>query len=219
MKRGQITNCPVILGTATPSLETLANALAGRYQHHRLTERATKAELPKMRLVDTRGLALTAGLSDQAIESIKRTIMRGEQALLFLNKRGFARSVQCEDCGWTAECQNCDSTMAVHRAPPQLKCHHCLSHRPTPRSCDHCNSIRLTSKGIGTEQLEAFLRQKISDTPLFRVDSDSVSSLSALNELLNNIQQAPSAILLGTQNALKGPSLPPRYLRGHRGLR
>ena len=208
VKRGQISNCPVILGTATPSLETLANALAGRYRHHRLTERATKAELPKMRLVDTRGLALTAGLSDQVIETIQRTIMRGEQALLFLNKRGFARSVQCEDCGWTAECQNCDSAMAVHRAPPQLKCHHCLSHRPAPRSCDHCNSIRLTSKGIGTEQLEAFLRQKVSDAPLFRVDSDSVSSLPALNELLSNIQQAPSAILLGTQMLSKGHHFP-----------
>ncbi|REJ70411.1 MAG: primosomal protein N', partial [Proteobacteria bacterium] len=133
VKRGQVCSCPVILGTATPSLETLANAQAGRYQHHRLTERATKAALPTMRLVDTRGLALTAGLSDQAIETIERTIVRGEQALLFLNKRGFARSIQCEDCGWTAECKNCDSTMAVHRAPPQLNCHHCLSHRPTPR--------------------------------------------------------------------------------------
>ena len=208
VKRGQVSNCPVILGTATPSLETLANARAGRYQHHRLTERATKADLPKMRLVDTRGLALTAGLSDQAIETIQRTIMRGEQALLFLNKRGFARSIQCEDCGWTAECQNCDSTMAVHRAPPQLNCHHCLSHRPTPRSCDHCNSIRLTSKGVGTEQLEAFLRQTVSDAPLFRVDSDSVSSLPALNELLSNIQQAPSAILLGTQMLSKGHHFP-----------
>ena len=208
VKRGQVSNCPVILGTATPSLETLANARAGRYQHHRLTERATKADLPKMRLVDTRGLALTAGLSDQVIETIQRTIMRGEQALLFLNKRGFARSIQCEDCGWTAECQNCDSTMAVHRAPPQLNCHHCLSHRPTPRSCDHCNSIRLTSKGVGTEQLEAFSRQTVSDAPLFRVDSDSVSSLPALNELLSNIQQAPSAILLGTQMLSKGHHFP-----------
>ena len=208
VKRGQVCSCPVILGTATPSLETLANALAGRYQHHRLTERATKAELPKMRLVDTRGLALTAGLSDQAIETIERTIMRGEQALLFLNKRGFARSIQCEDCGWTAECKNCDSTMAVHKSPPQLNCHHCLSYRPTPRSCDHCNSIRLTSKGVGTEQLEAFLRQKISDAPLFRVDSDSVSSLPALNELLSNIQQARSAVLLGTQMLSKGHHFP-----------
>ena len=208
VKRGQVCSCPVILGTATPSLETLANAQARRYQHHRLTERATKAALPTMKLVDTRGLALTAGLSDQAIEKIERTIVRGEQALLFLNKRGFARSIRCEDCGWTAECKNCDSTMAVHRAPPQLNCHHCLSHRATPRSCDHCNSIRLTSKGVGTEQLEAFLRQKISDAPLFRVDSDSVSGLPALNELLSNIQETPSAILLGTQMLSKGHHFP-----------
>ena len=208
MKRGQVCNCPVILGTATPSLETLANALAERYHYHRLTERATNAALPQIKLVDTRGLALTAGLSDPAIEAIEKTIARGEQALLFLNKRGFARSIQCEDCGWTAECKNCDSTMAVHKSPPQLNCHHCLSYRPTPRSCDHCNSIRLTSKGVGTEQLEAFLRQKISDAPLFRVDSDSVSSLPALNELLSNIQQARSAVLLGTQMLSKGHHFP-----------
>ena len=208
VKRGQVCNCPVILGTATPSLETLANALAERYHYHRLTERATNAALPQIKLVDTRGLALTAGLSDPAIEAIEKTIARGEQALLFLNKRGFARSIQCEDCGWTAECKNCDSTMAVHKSPPQLNCHHCLSYRPTPRSCDHCNSIRLTSKGVGTEQLEAFLRQKISDAPLFRVDSDSVSSLPALNELLSNIQQARSAVLLGTQMLSKGHHFP-----------
>lgn len=208
VKRGQVCRCPVILGTATPSLETLANALAARYHHHRLTERATNAKLPQMRLVDTRGLALTAGLSDQAIEAIEKTVARGEQALLFLNKRGFARSIQCEDCGWTAECKNCDSTMAVHRSPPQLNCHHCLSSRPTPRSCDHCKSVRLTSKGVGTEQLEAFLKQRISNAPSFRVDSDSISSLPALNELLSNIQQTPSAILLGTQMLSKGHHFP-----------
>lgn len=208
VKRGQICSCPVILGSATPSLETLANALAQRYHHHRLTERATKAELPQIRLVDTRGLALTAGLSDEAIEAIKKTITRGEQALLFLNKRGFARSIQCEDCGWTAECENCDSTMAVHRSPPRLSCHHCLYYRQTPRSCDNCNSIRLTSKGVGTEQLEAFLNQKIPSTPLFRVDSDSVASLSVLNELLFNIQQTASAMLLGTQMLSKGHHFP-----------
>ncbi len=208
VKRGQVCNCPVILGTATPSLETLANALTERYHHHHLTERATNAELPSIRLVDTRGLALTAGLSDEAIEAIEKTIARGEQALLFLNKRGFARSIQCEDCGWAAECKNCDSTMAVHRSPPQLNCHHCLSHRPTPRSCDHCNSIRLSSKGVGTEQLEAFLERRINGAPLFRVDSDSISNLPALNELLRNIQQTPSAILLGTQMLSKGHHFP-----------
>ena len=208
VKRGQICSCPVILGTATPSLETLANALAKRYHHHRLTERATKAELPQIRLVDTRGLALTAGLSDEAIEAINKTIARGEQALLFLNKRGFARSIQCEDCGWTAECNHCDSVMAVHRSPPKLNCHHCLSSRPTPRSCDNCKSIRLTSKGIGTEQLEAFLKRKITSAPLFRVDSDSIPSALVFKELLGNIQQTPSAVLLGTQMLSKGHHFP-----------
>ena len=208
VKRGQVCGCPVILGSATPSLETLANAQTHRYEHHRLTERATKARLPEIKLLDTRGLALTAGLSAQAIDAIEKTIARGEQALLFLNKRGFARSIQCEDCGWTADCENCDSIMAVHKAPPQLNCHHCLAYRSIPRSCDVCGSIRLTSKGVGTEQLETFLNRKMQHTPLFRVDSDSVSTLPALNELLDNIRKTPSAILLGTQMLSKGHHFP-----------
>ena len=208
VKRGQICSCPVVLGSATPSLETLANALNHRYHHHRLTERAAAAKLPDIKLVDTRGLALTAGLSDEAISAIETTIARGEQALLFLNKRGFARSIQCEDCGWIAECHNCDSIMAVHKSPPQLRCHHCLAHRPTPRSCGSCNSVRLTSRGVGTEQLETFLSRKMRQTPLFRVDSDSVPSLTALNALLDNIRQTPSAILLGTQMLSKGHHFP-----------
>ena len=208
VKRGQVCNCPVVLGSATPSLETLANALNHRYHHHRLTERAAAAKLPDIKLVDTRGLALTAGLSDEAISAIETTIARGEQALLFLNKRGFARSIQCEDCGWIAECHNCDSIMAVHQSPPQLRCHHCLAHRPTPRSCGSCNSVRLTSRGVGTEQLETFLSRKMRQTPLFRVDSDSVPNLTALNALLDNIRQTPSAILLGTQMLSKGHHFP-----------
>ena len=208
VKRGQICSCPVVLGSATPSLETLANALNHRYRHHRLTERAAAAKLPDIKLVDTRGLALTAGLSDEAIGAIETTIARGEQALLFLNKRGFARSIQCEDCGWIAECHNCDSIMAVHKSPPQLRCHHCLAHRPTPRSCGNCNSVRLTSRGVGTEQLETFLSRKMRQTALFRVDSDSVPSLTALNALLDNIRQTPSAILLGTQMLSKGHHFP-----------
>ena len=208
VKRGQVCNCPVVLGSATPSLETLANALNHRYHHHRLTERAAAAKLPDIKLVDTRGLALTAGLSDEAIGAIETTIARGEQVLLFLNKRGFARSIQCEDCGWVAECHNCDSIMAVHKSPPQLRCHHCLAHRPTPRSCGSCNSVRLTSRGVGTEQLETFLSRKMRQTPLFRVDSDSVPSLTALNALLDNIRQTPSAILLGTQMLSKGHHFP-----------
>ena len=208
VKRGQVCSCPVVLGSATPSLETLANALNHRYHHHQLTERAAAAKLPDIRLVDTRGLALTAGLSDEAIGAIETTIARGEQALLFLNKRGFARSIQCEDCGWIAECHNCDSIMAVHKSPPQLRCHHCLAHRPTPRSCGSCNGVRLTSRGVGTEQLETFLSRKMSHTPLFRVDSDSVPSLTALNALLDNIRQTPSAILLGTQMLSKGHHFP-----------
>ena len=208
VKRAQICDCPVVLGSATPSLETLANALTHRYQHHRLTERATNAKLPAIRLVDTRGLALSAGLSERALTHIKQTVARGEQVLLFLNKRGFARSIRCEDCGWTAECNHCDSVMALHKTVPQLRCHHCLSNRPAPGSCTDCGSIRLTSKGVGTEQLELFLKREIADTRLFRIDSDNVANLTALNAVLDSVKQTPSAILLGTQMLSKGHHFP-----------
>ena len=208
VKRAQLCNCPVILGSATPSLETLANSQAGKYAHHRLTQRPNNASLPVISTIDTRGLALTGGLSDRAIEQIADTVARQEQALLFMNRRGFAHSLQCEDCGWTAGCHQCDSSMVVHRNPPHLSCHQCESTRTTPTRCEQCHSVRLSSKGIGTEQLELIVQRLFKSTPLFRIDSDSVSNLSALQNVLSQIKEASSAILLGTQMLSKGHDFP-----------
>ena len=208
IKRAQLCNCPIILGSATPSLESIANCDAGKYQHHILSERPQGTSLPSISLVDTRGLALASGLSDQAITEITRALSRDEQALLFINRRGFAHSLQCEDCGWVAGCHQWDSSLSVHRNPPHLSCHHCQTKRSTPRQCEECQSIRLSGRGVGTEQLELLMHRLFSDMPVFRIDSDSIKNVDALTSTLDSISAAGSAVLLGTQMLSKGHNFP-----------
>ena len=208
VKRAQICNCPIIMGSATPSLETIANCDQGRYQHHALMQRPHGSALPYISLIDTRGLALSSGLSDEAIDQIRCALERKEQALLFINRRGFAHSLQCEDCGWVADCQHCDSSMAVHRTPPHLSCHYCNTKTSTPTYCHNCNSTRLTSRGIGTEQLEILMNRHFSTTPVFRIDSDNIKNMETLSQALHGIASAESAVLLGTQMLSKGHDFP-----------
>ena len=208
VKRAQICNCPIIMGSATPSLESIANSDQGRYQHHTLTQRPHGSALPDISLIDTRGLALSSGLSDEAINQVRCALERNEQALLFLNRRGFAHSLQCEDCGWVADCQHCDSSMAVHRTPPHLSCHYCNIKTSTPTYCHQCNSNRLTSRGIGTEQLEILMNRHFSSTPVFRIDSDNIKNMETLSQALRGIASAESAVLLGTQMLSKGHDFP-----------
>ncbi len=208
VKRAQICDCPIIMGSATPSLETIANCDQGKYQHHTLMQRPQGSELPEIALIDTRGLALTGGLSDEAIDQIRCTLERNEQALLFINRRGFAHSLQCEDCGWVADCEHCDSSMAVHRTPPHLSCHYCHTKISTPSYCHQCNSGRLTSRGIGTEQLEVLMHRHFENAPVFRIDSDSIKTMETLTKALQSIANAQSAVLLGTQMLSKGHDFP-----------
>ena len=208
VKRAQICHCPIILGSATPSLETIANCDQGKYQHHTLMQRPKGSELPEISLIDTRGLALTSGLSDEAIDQIHCTLERNEQALLFINRRGFAHSLQCEDCGWVADCEHCDSSMAVHRTPPHLSCHYCHTQMPAPNYCHQCHSTRLTSRGIGTEQLELLVHRLFSSSPVFRIDSDNIKNVESLTHALRAIARTQSAVLLGTQMLSKGHNFP-----------
>ena len=208
VKRAQICDCPIVMGSATPSLETIANCDQGRYQYHVLSHRPQGSALPDVSLIDTRGLALSSGLSDTAIEGIRSALARKEQALLFINRRGFAHSLQCEDCGWVANCQSCDSSMAVHRTPPHLGCHYCHSKISTPTYCPQCNSSRLSSRGIGTEQLEVLMHQLFSDTPVLRIDSDNIKNTETLTRALTAIARTQSAVLLGTQMLSKGHHFP-----------
>jgi primosomal protein N' (replication factor Y) len=208
VKRGQLENCPVVLGSATPSLESIHNAELGRYQHHSLQQRAGGAQAPTLRAMDVRKQVLNAGFSEPLVATIEETLNRGKQALLFLNRRGFAPTLLCHDCGWMAQCRNCDARLTVHRRSAHLRCHHCAHSAALPRQCPECRSSALLTAGLGTEQAEDFLRSKFANFELYRVDSDSMRNKNAMQELVTNISKGEPCILLGTQMLTKGHHFP-----------
>ena len=208
VKRGQIDDCPVLLGSATPSLESLQNAALGRYRQLHLRNRAGSAGMPAVEVRDVRRQPLHAGLSPQLLEDIQATLDAGEQALLFLNRRGYAPTLQCHDCGWVAECNGCDARLTIHRRQGRLRCHHCGASSTLPASCPVCHSRSLLSLGLGTEQTEAFLRQRFPDRALYRVDSDSMRGRDAMAALAEQINRGEPCILLGTQMLTKGHHFP-----------
>ncbi|MEQ8517161.1 MAG: primosomal protein N', partial [Chromatocurvus sp.] len=208
VKRAQLEACPVVLGSATPSLESTHNALRGRYRHHRLEQRAGGRAMPRLHAVDIRRQPLSAGLSPALLERMEHTLGGGQQVLLFLNRRGFAASLQCHDCGWVADCEHCDARMTVHRRRRQLRCHHCTARRRLPDACPECGSTSLLANGLGTEQTEDFLKQHFPRWPVFRVDSDSVSGPAAMASLVSDIHRGEPGILLGTQMLTKGHHFP-----------
>ena len=208
VKRGQLSACPVLLGSATPSVESIHNALAGRYRLHRLTRRAGSARLPALSALDLRRQELRAGLSTPLIEAVGDALRSGQQALLFLNRRGYAPTLQCHDCGWIAECSACDARLTVHRRQRRLRCHHCGAARRLPLECPDCMGQSLLVTGLGTEQTEEFLHQQFSQWPVFRVDSDSMQGRGAMQALVEEINRGEPCILLGTQMLTKGHHFP-----------
>ncbi|MFV0278436.1 MAG: primosomal protein N', partial [Parahaliea sp.] len=208
VKRGQLAGCPVVLGSATPSLETLYNALEGRYRHQRLPRRAGSALLPAIHTLDVRALPLAAGLSAALAQRVEQTLDAGRQVLLFLNRRGYAPSLQCHDCGWVAGCDACDARLTVHRHRRQLRCHHCGAGRPLASACPHCHSRQLLTTGVGTEQAEDHLQQRFARWPVHRVDSDSMRGRNAMQALSEQVNRGEPCILLGTQMLTKGHHFP-----------
>ncbi len=208
VKRGQLEGATVVLGSATPALETLHNALQGRYGHHRLTRRAGAGELPALGAIDVRREALQGGLSGALRDAIESTLQGGQQVLLFLNRRGYAPALQCHDCGWIAQCTACDTRMTVHRRQRRLRCHHCSANVRLPQACPACHSPRLLTNGLGTEQTEDVLRSTFGAWPIHRVDSDSMQGKGAMQALVAEVQQGAPCILLGTQMLTKGHHFP-----------
>ena len=138
IKRGQLEQCPVVLGSATPSLESWHNAERGRYRRHTLPRRAGSGVLPRQQLIDVSGLELSAGLSPELLQRIDSTLQAGHQAMVFLNRRGFAAALMCHDCGWSSDCPDCDARMTLHKTPSGLHCHHCGRRAELPRQCPDC---------------------------------------------------------------------------------
>ncbi|MDE0950459.1 MAG: primosomal protein N' [Halioglobus sp.] len=208
VKRAQIHSCPVLLGSATPSLESIQNILADRYQHHRLTHRAGSARLPDIKALDIRQQTLRAGLSRTLVDAVDATLTSGQQALLFLNRRGYAPTLQCHDCGWIAECSACDARLTIHRRRHRLRCHHCGDTSVLVRQCPTCHSEQLVAAGLGTEQTEEFLHTRFQQWPIHRVDSDSMQGRDAMQTLVDDIGRSEPCILLGTQMLTKGHHFP-----------
>lgn len=208
IKRAADRGCPILLGSATPSLETLAHAHAGRYQHLRLTQRAGGAQPPRSRILDIRAAPLEAGLAAPVFNALRRTLAAGSQALVFLNRRGFAPILHCHDCGWLAECRHCDARMTVHVSRNRLICHHCGDQCLLPRQCATCHSAQIEFQGPGTERLEQVLADEFPDQRILRIDRDTTRRKHALAELVAEIQQGQPAILIGTQMLAKGHHFP-----------
>ncbi|WP_043529358.1 primosomal protein N' [Litchfieldella xinjiangensis] len=199
---------PVLLGSATPALESLAQAQAGRYRHLQLTRRASRHAPARLELIDLRGRTRQGGLITPAIEAIRQTLAAGRQVLVFINRRGFAPTLACHECGWLAECDHCDARLTLHRQPPQLACHHCERLRPLPDACPKCGSADLRPLGAGTERSEETLASLFPDVPVHRIDRDSTRRKDAFESMLAEVRRGEPCLLVGTQMLAKGHHLP-----------
>ena len=208
VKRGQMRKTPVVLGSATPSLESLENARRGRYVLSGLPSRAGGASMPALRIVDVRGLRLDRGFSDALHGAIGRHLAADGQILVFINRRGFAPVLLCSSCAWHATCEHCDAKLTLHRPPNRLRCHHCGYSRRPPRVCPSCGASAFVHVGTGTQRAEEALAERYPDVPRYRIDRDTTRSVRRLEADLAAIREGRSAILVGTQMLAKGHHLP-----------
>ena len=206
--RARQENIPLLLGSATPSLESLHNARSGRYQHLALTQRAGQAQPPTFELLDIKGETLQSGISQSLLSHIAMHLENQTQVLIFLNRRGFSPSLICHQCGAVNECTRCDARMTLHRSPPHMHCHHCDRQTPIPKACHQCGSEDLRPSGAGTERTEDFLAHHFSDTPILRIDRDSTARKDAMKKLMDQIHTGKPCIMIGTQMLAKGHHFP-----------
>ena len=208
VKRAAGLGVPVVLGTATPSLESFNNAAGGRYNWHRLRQRATGAAAPRWRVLDLCRQTMQGGISATAMDAIGETLEKREQALIFLNRRGYAPVILCHDCGWHAACQRCDANLTWHKASQNLLCHHCDSGKRVPVVCPECGADALQGAGQGTEQLEQMLARAWPETPLLRFDRDTVRKKGEFHRLSEQVKAGEPCLLVGTQMLAKGHHFP-----------
>ncbi len=208
VRRAQLAGCPVVLGSATPSLETLRNARLDRYGWLRLPRRAGLAQPPTLALLDIRDQPLQAGLSSVLRAHMEAEIAAGHQVLLFLNRRGYAPVLTCHVCGWVGGCPCCDARLTLHLNPRKLWCHHCGWSCSVPSLCPDCQGGDLRMLGRGTERLEDDLRPLFPNVSIARIDRDSTRRKGELARLFGAVQRGEVQLLLGTQMLAKGHDFP-----------
>lgn len=208
IKRAQMLNIPILLGTATPALETLHNADQGRYHYLRLEQRPGKARTPSLEVQDIRGQHLHSGLSKLSLQAIQRSLERNEQAMLFINRRGFAPMLLCPACGWLAHCPACSANMTYHARKSRIICHHCGADERAEAHCPACHHPQLMTQGQGTERIELVLQQYFPATSVVRIDRDTTSRKGSLERHLETIRNTERLLLVGTQMLAKGHDFP-----------
>jgi primosomal protein N' (replication factor Y) len=213
--RAKAAGCPVVLGTATPSLESWHNWRSGRYEKVELAERAAPgARLPAVRIIDLKTETPEQGLSKTLWRAIGERLSRGEQSLIFINRRGYAPVLACEACGWAAACGRCTARMVLHAADRRLRCHHCGAEDPIARACPTCGNVDLKPLGRGTQRIEETLQQRFPQARVVRIDRDSARRRADLVRTLEGIRRGEGDILVGTQLLAKGHDFPALTLVG-----
>lgn len=204
VKRAHMENCKALLGSATPSLESVYNAHQGKYQWLRLEERAGAGQTPDISLIDIRSRPLQHGCSQPLLDQIKAELEQNNQVIIFQNRRGFSPTLLCEACGWIAHCKHCDARLTIHSRPPHLLCHHCNYKQIIPKECESCKSPHLSPLGTGTERIEFGLSQYFPDTKVIRFDRDTIKKQSHMEQLIKEVNQGEACLLIGTQMLAKG---------------
>jgi primosomal protein N' (replication factor Y) (superfamily II helicase) len=205
--RAQRSQVPVVLGSATPSLETLQNVEAGKFTRLSLPRRAGQAVPPRAAVVDLRDHAVRQGISTPAVEAIQRHLAEGSQVLVYINRRGYSPTLACTACGWIAPCRDCDARLTVHLGASRLRCHHCGADAPLPEKCPQCG-YAVRHVGQGTERVEETLAKLFPDMPIVRLDRDVVRKRGDLEAVVSRINSGEARILVGTQMVTKGHDFP-----------
>ena len=213
--RAKNKNIPVLLGSATPSFESLENVSRGQYELLKLTQRGAKnAQPPKVSLLDVCKRPMEDGISDRLLDKVQEHINKQGQVLLFLNRRGYAPLLMCHECGWTTACTRCDANMTLHHHNQMLRCHHCGYEKPAPKVCPECQHESLYIPGAGTERIENALTEKFPDAVISRIDRDTTRRKGELDKKLKEAREGAAQILIGTQMLAKGHDFPNLTLVG-----
>jgi len=206
--KARMSNCPVLLGSATPSIESMYNAISGKYELCELKERIDDAKLPQVRLVDVtveqKKKNMDGAFSKVLLDKISDRLRKGESVIILQNRRGFATQIYCEDCGEIAMCDECSVSMVHHINRNILQCHYCGNIKPVPKACNYCGSLSLKFFGTGTQRVEDELQYYFPDVNIERIDSDSINRKGVLGEILNRFRKGETNILVGTQIVAKG---------------